>query len=65
MAEATQRCVKGGDVEVVCLGCAGMVGLRDVVMDAAKEVGRSIKVVDGVEAGVGVLVGLLGRGYEG
>lgn len=61
---AVRELVVDGEVGVVCLGCAGMVGLEEVVMDAAKEMGRDIRVVDGVKAGVGVLVGMLGRGYE-
>ncbi|KAI5854880.1 Asp/Glu/hydantoin racemase [Tricharina praecox] len=69
MGEATRKLVGEGEegkegaqgAEVVCLGCAGMVGLREVVEQAAKEVGKSVKVVDGVEAGVGVLVGMVGR----
>jgi Asp/Glu/hydantoin racemase len=64
LKEATMRALEGGEVEVVCLGCAGMVGLGGAVRAAAKEMGRTIRVVDGVEAGVGMLLGLLGRGYE-
>jgi len=63
MSEAVVRLVEDGEAEVVCLGCAGMVGLREVVVKAASGVGRSVKVVDGVQAGVGVLVGMLERGY--
>jgi len=61
MGEATRKLVQEGNTEVVCLGCAGMVGLREVVENAAEEIGRKVRVVDGVEAGVGVLVGLMGR----
>ena len=79
LAAATRRLVAGGDgpsagpegqagqaeaeVEVVCLGCAGMVGLRDVVLSAARDAGRPVKVVDGVEAGVGLVLGMVGRRY--
>lgn len=74
LAAATRRLVAGdgpaepagradGQVEVMCLGCAGMVGLRDVVLAAARDVGRSVKVVDGVEAGVAMVLGMVGRGY--
>ncbi|KAF8534675.1 Asp/Glu/Hydantoin racemase-domain-containing protein [Trichophaea hybrida] len=60
MKEAVGRLLEGKGVEVVALGCAGMVGLEECV----KEVGEEVRVVDGVQAGVGVLVGMLGRGYE-
>ncbi|TGZ80970.1 hypothetical protein EX30DRAFT_371689 [Ascodesmis nigricans] len=54
------------EVGVVCLGCAGMVGLREVVERVVEEVapGRGVRVVDGVEAAVGMVGGMLGRGYE-
>ena len=75
LSAATRRLVAGGDgspagpegqaeVEVVCLGCAGMVGLRDVVLAAARDAGRSVRVVDGVEAGVGLVLGMVGRRYH-
>ncbi|KAI5803111.1 Asp/Glu/hydantoin racemase [Geopyxis carbonaria] len=60
MREATKRVV-GKGVKVVVLGCAGMVGLEKVVGEAA---GEGVRVVDGVKAGVGMLCGMLGRGYE-
>lgn len=51
-----------GEVKVVCLGCAGMVGLGELVQRKAKEMGKvGVKVVDGVVAGVGVTLGLEGR----
>jgi Asp/Glu/hydantoin racemase len=46
----------GGEVKVVVLGCAGMVGMETWVRDV---VGEGVKVVDGVKAGVGVLQGLV------
>lgn len=50
-------------VKAICLGCAGMAGLDDAVRQAcAEELGpeqaRAVHVVDGVKAGVGILVGL-------
>jgi Asp/Glu/hydantoin racemase len=61
MKEATKRLVQTGEVGVVCLGCAGMVGMKELVMEASKEAGRSVRVVDGVEAGVVVLCGMVRR----
>jgi Asp/Glu/hydantoin racemase len=74
MREATRRLVqrgeKGemGDVQAICLGCAGMVGLDDAVRQACidflgDERGKRISIVDGVKAGVGSLVGLAIGGF--
>ncbi len=61
--EATGRLVRGkegggemGEVGVVVLGCAGMVGMEGWVRGVA---GEGVKVVDGVKAGVGALQGLV------
>ena len=51
---------KEGDVGVVVLGCAGMVGMEAWVREV---VGEGVKVVDGVRAGVGVLQGLIRGGF--
>ncbi|KAA8895857.1 Asp/Glu/hydantoin racemase [Sphaerosporella brunnea] len=61
MAEATVALLRRApDVDVVCLGCAGMAGLREAVAAAAaSEVGRHVAVVDAVEAGTVVLCGLV------
>lgn len=64
MMEATKRLVKKRDVKVICLGCAGMVGLDGVVEDAlveelGEEEARNVHVLDGVRAGLGLLEGLL------
>lgn len=45
-----------GEVTVVVLGCAGMVGMEGWVRE---EAGEEVRVVDGVVAGVGALVGLV------
>lgn len=50
-------------VKAICLGCAGMAGLDDAVRQACveelgEELGKQVHVVDGVKAGVGVLVAL-------
>lgn len=56
---------KGGEVGVIVLGCAGMVGMERWVREewaGLKNGGRVCeegKVVDGVKAGVGILQGLL------
>lgn len=66
---ATARLLHDGDknVEVVVLGCAGMVGMEGWVREEiSREVeggGGKVKVLDGVKAGVGVLQGLVRGGY--
>lgn len=56
--------MKDGDVKVVCLGCAGMVGMDAVVQEAVvQELGEHdaqyVHVLDGVKAGIGALEALL------
>ena len=68
MKEATRKLVKVAegdkkDVRAVCLGCAGMAGLEESVREACVEEmgetrGRTVHVVDGVKAGVSILVGM-------
>jgi Asp/Glu/hydantoin racemase len=69
MISATKRLLQRGwngktsDVQAICLGCAGMVGLDEAVRQACIEVlgdegGKRLSIVDGVKAGVGSLVGL-------
>ncbi|KAL8677821.1 MAG: hypothetical protein Q9186_005766, partial [Xanthomendoza sp. 1 TL-2023] len=57
---ATGRLVGRGDVGVVVLGCAGMVGMEEWVREV---VGEGVRVVDGVKAGVGLLQGLVRGGF--
>ncbi|TKA66053.1 hypothetical protein B0A49_06936 [Cryomyces minteri] len=62
MKEATKRLLRSGDVGSVCLGCAGMAGMGEMVREACveelgKERGERVKVVDGVQAGVAWLEG--------
>jgi Asp/Glu/hydantoin racemase len=64
MIEATKRLVKDKDVRVVCLGCAGMVGLDAIVEIAlieelGEEEAKRVHVLDGVKAGIGMLENLL------
>jgi Asp/Glu/hydantoin racemase len=74
MEEATKRLLRRGqangirEVQAICLGCAGMVGLDDAVRDACidelgEQRGKRISIVDGVKAGVGSLVGLAVAGF--
>ena len=62
--ERVEERVKGavrewrGEVGVVVLGCAGMVGMERWVVE---EMGGGVVVVDGVRAGVEALQGLLRR----
>lgn len=53
-----------GEVRVVVLGCAGMVGMERWVREEAGKDGKVVVVVDGVKAGVGILQGLV-RGVVG
>jgi len=59
MEHATEKLLENGDVGVVCLGCAGLVGLEGVVRGVADRLGVEVKVVDGVVAGVVVVGGLI------
>jgi Asp/Glu/hydantoin racemase len=63
MMEATKRLVKDKDVKVICLGCAGMAGLDDIVKDALEEAlgedAKHVHILDGVKAGIGLLESLL------
>lgn len=48
------------EVGVVVLGCAGMAGMEEWVREVA---GKGVRVVDGVRAGVGILLGLVRGGF--
>lgn len=74
MIAATRRLLQSGqgeemrDVQAICLGCAGMVGLDEAVRQACIDVlgderGKRVSIVDGVKAGVGSLVGLAIGGF--
>jgi len=68
MKDATKRLLKKGDVGAVCLGCAGMAGMNEVVREAAieelgKQKGESIRIIDGVQAGVAWLEGAVRSGF--
>lgn len=54
-------------VKAICLGCAGMVGLDAAVREACieelgEDEGVKVRIVDGVKAGVGLLVGMARTG---
>jgi Asp/Glu/hydantoin racemase len=62
MKEATKRLLRKGEVGAVCLGCAGMSGMDEMVREAAVEElgedeGKKVRIVDGVKAGVAWLEG--------
>ncbi|OJD30694.1 hydantoin racemase [Diplodia corticola] len=64
MVEATRRLVGRGDVGAVCLGCAGMAGMNEMVREACmaelgEEEGKRVVIVDGVQAGVAWLEGMM------
>lgn len=69
MIDATKRLVRRKKkVRAICLGCAGMAGLDEAVRAGCidvlgREDGEQVRIVDGVKAGVGVLVGLSGGGF--
>ncbi|CAG5180829.1 uncharacterized protein ALTATR162_LOCUS9455 [Alternaria atra] len=62
MKDAVKRLLKKGGVGAVCLGCAGMAGMDEMVREACvEELGESeggrVRIVDGVMAGL--------RGWRG
>lgn len=68
MVEATRRLVAKGNVGAVCLGCAGMAGMDEIVRSACieelgEEKGKLVHIVDGVVAGVAALEGLVRSGF--
>lgn len=68
MKEATKRLLRKGDVGAICLGCAGMSGMNEMVREAAveelgKEKGGRVRIVDGVQAGAAWLDGAVRTDY--
>lgn len=62
MKDAVKRLLKKGNVGAICLGCAGMAGMDQMVREACIEElgeadGKRVRVVDGVMAGVAWLEG--------
>ncbi len=67
MKEATKQLLSFGNVQAICLGCAGMAGMDETVREACiealgEEGGRRVKIVDGVISGVVHLEGALRSG---
>ncbi|KAK9244521.1 Asp/Glu/hydantoin racemase [Lipomyces tetrasporus] len=60
IGEAALKAVQNG-ATAICLGCAGMAGMEEAI---SKAVGDKIRVVDGVVAGVEILVGLIRSGHK-
>ncbi|KIJ65019.1 hypothetical protein HYDPIDRAFT_27751 [Hydnomerulius pinastri MD-312] len=66
MKDATKRLLgdNGNQVGAICLGCAAMTGLRETVREACieqlGEEGSRIRIVDGVAAATGIVLGLVG-----
>ncbi|KAJ9313187.1 hypothetical protein DTO271D3_6616 [Paecilomyces variotii] len=63
ISDATERLIKNtsSPVTVICLGCAGMAGMEEAVRAGCiraygREAGERVRIVDGVVAGVGLLV---------
>jgi len=75
MKKATRRLVEqpaaGARVAAICLGCAGMSGMDEMVREAVSECDdeqtrkEGVHVVDGVMAGVATLAGMLRSGLHG
>jgi Asp/Glu/hydantoin racemase len=68
MKDAVKRLLGKGNVGAVCLGCAGMAGMEEMVREACveelgEEVGGRVRVVDGVMAGVAWLEGAVRAGF--
>ena len=68
MVDATARLLSNGTVTVVCLGCAGMAGLEAAVREGAVKAlgereGSTVRIVDGVVAGIGWLAVACGAGF--
>lgn len=61
MKDAVKRLLGKGKVGAICLGCAGMAGMNEMVREACVEElgaeGKMVKIVDGVVAGVAWLEG--------
>ncbi|ORY92738.1 Asp/Glu/hydantoin racemase [Leucosporidium creatinivorum] len=67
MKDATKRLLRRGNVGAVCLGCAGMAGMEEMVREACVEEkgekeGRDVRIIDGAKAGVALLEGLVKLG---
>ncbi|KAI9799778.1 MAG: hypothetical protein M1833_003897 [Piccolia ochrophora] len=63
MKQATKELLRKGNVGAICLGCAGMAGMDEMVREACVEElggkGELVRVIDGVKAGVVMLEGMM------
>ncbi|KAF1981244.1 hypothetical protein K402DRAFT_342746 [Aulographum hederae CBS 113979] len=67
MKDAVKRLLKKGRVGAICLGCAGMSGMDEMVREACVELlgdaeGGRIRILDGVQCGVAWLEGAIRAG---
>lgn len=68
MKDAVKRLLRKGRVGAICLGCAGMAGMDQMVREACieelgQEEGSRVRIVDGVMAGVAWLEGAVRAGF--
>ncbi|KAF2025341.1 hypothetical protein EK21DRAFT_76625 [Setomelanomma holmii] len=68
MKDAVKRLLRKGKVGAICLGCAGMSGMDEMVREACTEElgeveGKRVRIVDGVMAGVAWLEGTIRAGF--
>lgn len=61
LRDATERLVTKSEVGAICLGCGGMAGMGEAVREGCLRAlgparGSRVRVVDGIVAGVGMLV---------
>lgn len=68
MKDAVKRLLRKGHVGAICLGCAGMAGMDEMVREACVEElgevdGKRVRIVDGVMAGVAWLEGATRAGF--
>lgn len=68
MKDAVKRLLRKGNVGAICLGCAGMAGMNEMVREACveelrEEDGGRVRIVDGVQAGVAWLEGAVRSGF--
>jgi len=68
MKDAVKRLLRKGNVGAICLGCAGMAGMNEIVREACveelrEEDGSRVRIVDGVQAGVAWLEGAVRSGF--
>ncbi|WVR05523.1 hypothetical protein IAU60_002541 [Kwoniella sp. DSM 27419] len=57
--KATTKILIGSGAEVIVLGCGGMCGMEPWILDAAREEGAQVQVVDGARMGLQMLVALI------